>query len=424
MRYWKFLVIGFVTISSASADVNTNANPLSLDQVVAKVLEHNPQILAGDIEARVAVERIKQAQQSLSPLTLNLDLENVAGSGAFNGNDQLETTLSFAKVLELGRKPELRESVAKTEANLLKNEQDAKKLDLLAEATRRFIEVVLDQHKLKIANNKLALIKGTQDIVAKRVRLGKSPQAEQRRVRIALERAKIELEHIEHELKTSRLKLSSTWGNTSPDFTSAQAELFSLQEPGPFQQLEDLLVRNPDLVQYATQERLAAARLNLAKSRGQANVEVSGGIRYFNESSDSALVLSASMPFGSSPRAKPFIGEAKLLSQLTPYNREQRRISLHTNLYALYQEIHHAIEAVKVLREIIIPEAELVLRDYRRGYEAGRYSLIELNTVQSTLLDARLESAVTASIYHRNKIEIERLTGSNMARLEKNNEVK
>jgi len=388
------------------------------------VLEHNPQILAGDIEARAAVERIKQAQQSLSPLKLKLELENVAGSGAYSGNDQLETTLSFAKVLELGRKPALRESLAKTEANLLKNEQDAKKLDLLSEATRRFIEVVLDQQRLKIANNKLALIKGTQNIVAKRVRLGKSPQAEQRRVRIELERAKIELDDIKHELKVSRLKLSSTWGNTSPNFTFAQAELFSLQEPASFKQLEELLVRNPDLIQYATRERLAAARLNLAKSRGQSNIEISGGVRYFNESSDSALVLSASMPFGTSSRAKPYISEAQLLSQLTPYNREQRRITLHTNLYALYQEIYHAVEAVTALREIIIPEAELVLRGYKRGYEAGRYSLIELNTVQRTLLDARLEAAVTASIYHRNKIEIERLTGSNMARLEKNNEVK
>ncbi|WP_126455691.1 TolC family protein [Sulfuriflexus mobilis] len=424
MRYWIPLVAMLISISSAYAGDKFTANVISLEQVVAKVLEHNPQILAGDIESRAAVARVQQAQQSLSPLTLKLELENVAGSGVYSGNDRLETTLSLAKVLELGRKPELRESVAKNEANLLRNEQDARKLDLLAEATRRFVEVVLDQHKLKIAKNKLALIKGIQDIVAKRVRLGKSPQAEQRRVRIELERAKIELEHIEHELKTSRVKLSSTWGKTSPGFISAQAELFSLQEPGSFQQLEELLTRNPDIVQYATQERLAAARLNLANSRSRSDVEISGGIRHFHDTSDTALVLSASMPFGSSSRAKPFIGEAQLLSQLTPYNREQRRITLYTNLYALYQEIHHAIDAVKVLREIIIPEAELVLRDYKRGYEAGRYSLIELNTVQRTLLDAQLEAAVTASNYHRNKIEIERLTGSNMARLEKNHEVR
>jgi len=424
MRYWIPLVSMLLFTPLAHAEDKRVANTINLEQVVARVLEHNPQILAGDIEARVAVEKIKQAQQSSAPITLTLELENFAGSGAYSGTDQLETTLSFAKVLERGQKPELRTNVAKNEAYLLESEQDAKKLDLLAEATRRFIEVVLGQQKFKIAKNKLALVKGIRGIVAKRVRLGRSPQAEQRRVRIELERAKLELEHVEHELKTSRLRLSSIWGSTSPSFTSAQAELFSLQEPGSFQKLEELLKRNPDLVQYATQERLAAARLSLARSQNQFDVEVSGGIRHFNRTSDTALVLSASVPFGSSSRAKPFIDEAKLLSQLTPYDYEQRRITLYTNLYDLYQEIHHAVEAVTVLQETILPEAEQVLRDYQRGYEAGRYSLLELSNAQRTLLDAQLEVAVTASNYHRNKIEIERLTGSNLARLEKDNDLK
>ncbi|MCK4744409.1 MAG: TolC family protein [Sulfuriflexus sp.] len=424
MRYWIPMVTMLMSMPFAYAESKLANNSINLEQVVVKVLENNPQILASDLEARAAVARIAQARQSLAPLTLNLEVENIAGSGVYSGNDQLETTLSFTNVLELGRKSALRTDVAKNSANLLKNEQDAKKLDLLAEATRRFIHVVLDQHQLEIAKNKLALIKTTQDIVAKRVRLGKSPQAEQRRVRIELERAKIELEHSEHEIKTSRLKLSVMWGSTSPNFTSTQAKLFSLQEPISFQELETLLTRNPDLVQYATRERLSTSKLNLAKSRRQFDVELSGGIKHFNASSDTALVLSASMPFGTTSRAKPFIDEAKLLSQLAPYNHEQQRITLYTTLYELHQEIHHAIDAVKVLREIIIPEAKLVLQDYQRGYEAGRYSLLELNTAQRTLLNARLESAMSASNYHLNKIEIERLTGRNMARLEKNNDVK
>jgi len=424
MRHWIPMVAMLMSIPLAYAESKLTSNAINLEQVITKVLEYNPQILAGDLTARAALARIAQAQQSLSPVTLNLEVENIAGSGVYSGNDQLETTLSFTKILELGQKSALRTDVAKNSATLLKNKQDAENLDLLAEATRRFIEVVLDQKKLDIAKNKLALIKDTQNIVAKRVRLGKTPQAEQRRVRIELARAKIELEHIEHEMQSSRLKLSAIWGSTSPNFVSAQAKLFSLQEPVTFKELEILLIKNPDLVQYATHERLSISKLNLAKSRRKSNIEISGGIRHFNATSDTALVLSASIPFGSTSRAKPFIDEAQLLSQLTPYNLEQRRITLYTTLYELYQEIHHAIDAVAALQETIIPEAKLVLQDYQRGYEAGRYSLLELNTAQKILLNAQLEVAVTASNYHLNKIEIERLTGRNMARLEKNNDLK
>ena len=136
MRYWIILVTMALLASSAQAADNTAAK-IKLEQVIANVLEQNPQILAGDIGARAAVARIRQAQQSSSPLTLNLELENFAGSGEFDGDDQLETTLSLAKVLELGRKPELRGTVAEYESNLLRDKQDAKKLDILAEATNR-----------------------------------------------------------------------------------------------------------------------------------------------------------------------------------------------------------------------------------------------------------------------------------------------
>jgi len=417
MRYWIFLIIGFVTLHSAYADDQSSADSISLSQVMVKVLENNPQILLADYESRAAVIRIEQARQS-SAAQFSIELENFAGSGAFGGSDRLETTLSLAKVLETGRKPELRERIALQQADLLKNEQDAKKLDLLAETTRRFIHLVLDQHKLELAKNKLSIVTATQGVVRKRVRLGKSPIAEQRRVKIELERAKIELEHSEHELETSRLKLTSMWGNISPTLITAQADIYALQDVGSFDELEELLERNPDLVQFATKERLATARINLAKSRSSSDIEVSGGIKHFNATSDTALVLSASVPFGSSLRARPYINEAQLLSRMTPHNLEQRRITLHTNLFELYQEIRHAFYAVKSLRQSIIPEAELVLRDYRRGYEAGRYSLIELNNAQRALLDARLEAAVIASNYHRNRIEIERLTGKHMAQSE------
>jgi len=418
MRYWLFLLTGFVVLSPAYAEDKLATKPITLSQVIVNVLEHNPKILAGDYDARAAIVRIEQARQSLTPLTLELDLENFAGSGGFSGDDQLETTLSFAKVLEFGRKPELRGNVAQHKADLLKSEQDAVKLDLLAEATNRFIHLVLDQDKLKIVEKKLKLAIAVHEIVEKRVRLGKSPRAEQRRTRISLERAKIELEHSEHELLTSRIKLSSMWGSLSPSFT-AQGDLYALQEIGTFEQLETLLRKNPDLAQYATRARLVSAQLKLARSRGQSDVTLSGGVKHFSETSDTALVLSAKVPLGTSLRAQAYIDEAQLLSQKTPLDLEQRRIQLSTSLYALYQETKHALNAVRVLREIIIPEAEQVLRDYKRGYEAGRYSLIELNNAQRLLIEANLEAAVTASNYHQSKIEIERLTGSYLARLEK-----
>ena len=55
------------------------------------------------------------------------------------------------------------------------------------------------------------------------------------------------------------------------------------------------------------------------------------------------------------------------------------------------------------------------LADYERGYRSGRYSLLHLNDAQKVLLEARLESVITAAEFHTLRLEIERLTGQAMA---------
>ena len=410
MHIWIALLLGILEFSSSFAVEPPMQNPLTLDVALVAVLENNPTLLAGDYQAQAAAAKIRQAQQS-TPVNVKLELENFAGSGRFSGDDLLEATLSLGKILELGNKAGLRGDIARNEAALLGNEQDAERLDLLAEATRRFIHVVVDQERLKIARDKLALAKRTAAIVDKRVRVGKSPDTEQRRTRIAVARAETELEHAEHELATSRLQLATQWGKTEAGFSSARASLFALNPLGPFDELAQLLERNPDLTRYASEQRLADARLRLAQSRRRMDIELSGGVRYHNVTDDSALVLSASIPFGTRSRAAPGIESSRLLSDRHPLLFKQRQLELHASLFELYQELSHAYSASRTLREQIVPEAELALRDYETGYRSGRYSLLELSDAQKTLLDARLESVMTAADFHKYRIEIERLTG-------------
>jgi cobalt-zinc-cadmium efflux system outer membrane protein len=415
MRIWIALAFAFpVFCGSVAADARAQST-ITLDEALVAVLENNPKLKAGDYQAEAAAARIREAQQS-TPVQVKLELENFAGSGDFSGDDRLETTLSLAKVLEPGNKAGLRGDIALSEATLINNEKDAERLDLLAEATRRFIHVVVDQERLKIAQDKQRLARRTAEIVDKRVRIGKSPDTDRRRVRIAVARAGLELEHAEHELEASRVKLAIQWGETEALFSSARASLSTLKPAGSFDALAKLLERNPDLVRYASEQRLADARLRLAQSRRRTNIELYGGVRYFNDSDDGALVISASIPLGSGSRAAPGIESSSLLSSRQPLLYRQRLLELHAGLFEIYQELSHAYTATQTLREQILPEAELTLHDYEAGYRSGRYSLLELIEAQKVLLEARLESVMTAADYHKYRIEIERLTGQALSR--------
>jgi outer membrane protein, heavy metal efflux system len=401
---------------SVSVAIAADEDPhvgLTLDQAIVNVLELNPQLKAADFEAKAAAARIRNAR--LTPaLQTSIEFENFGGSGILSGTDVLESTLSLSKVLELGDKAKLRGDVAQNKAMILRNEQDAMRLDLLADTAKRFLQVVTDQERLLIAQDSLVLSERNYNFIELRVNAGKLPDAELERARIVIAKKELELEHARHKLTSSRLKLTTLWGEIQTKFSTADASLFDIEPARPFETLVQLLERNPDLVRFATESRLAETRIQLASSRKKADIEIAGGVRHFNLTDDTGLVMSLRIPFGNTSRAAPKVEEAEMTSQRNPYQLEQRRLELYATLFELHQELKHAVEAESAYRNTIIPLAESMLKDYQKGFTAGRYSLLELNVAQRILLDSRLEHVIAAADYHRYRIEIDRLTGAGL----------
>jgi len=309
----------------------------------------------------------------------------------------------------------LRGELSNNKAMLLRNEQDSKRLDLLADTTKQFIEVVTDQQRLINAEESISISRHVKQVVEKRVKTGKSPTTELRRAKIAFARSELALSHAKHKLESTRLKLVTLWGETKVSYTIADANLFNIEQIIPFESLVSLLEHNPDLIRFATEKRLAQARSLLTKSSANSDLIISGGIRHFNATDDTALVLSLNVPFGTSSRAQSNIEETEKMILREPYLYEQRRLKLYSTLFELHREITHASDAVTALRENIIPQAEQALQEYVNGYSAGRYSFPELTDAQQLLNDLKLEMIITASDYHRYHIEIDRLTGAGLS---------
>ena len=95
---------------------------------------------------------------------------------------------------------------------------------------------------------------------------------------------------------------------------------------------------------------------------------------------------------------------------------EAARVTVHTALFEVYQEMQHHLHRAQILRDEIVPHLTKALEETRRGYEQGRYSYFEWRSVQADLLAARsalVEDSVGA---HRGVISLERLTGEGVAR--------
>jgi cobalt-zinc-cadmium efflux system outer membrane protein len=410
MRCWTWIYIFALLVNAGNAYANAVDVPLTLTEAIARVLEQNPQLQAAGFDARAAAERIRQ-QSQVMPYELGVELENLAGSGDISGVRGLETTLSLGRVLESGNKAQRRGEVADLEAGVLRHEQDARRLDLLAETAQHFLTLARVQAERELAQQRVELMQRTLQSVEQRYRIGKAPAAERSKARIELAQAELALEETGHLLINGRRELSVMWGEFQPDYKTVQADIFRLDADPEFASLDRHIENNPAVARLATRQRLSQARLLLAKTRGRPDLDLRAGVRHLNDSDDVGVVLSLSMPLGSAGRASPHVSEAEALAERERLMAQGQHLALRNALSALYQELLHARDRFEVYRDSIIPEAEKALQDYSQGYAVGRYSLLELMAAQETLLESRLESLSSVADHHSARIEIDRLIG-------------
>ncbi len=404
-----FLLLATSSMVAFSAN-GTEHTGLRLEQAMFQVLENHPTLRIADYEAKAIAARLRQAL--LAPANkLNMSLEDFAGSGSARDVRSIEATLSLSRILELGNKADRRGAVIERHAYLQQNENDINRLDLMAETARRFVRVAADQRRLQIAEDAIVLINLTEKTVEERIRVGKTPTTERQRIAIDMANYELDLEHKRHEMASSRIQLATLWNDKQANFKNVSADIFRLDTLPDFNTLAGYLERNPDLVRYIRAEDLANAKIRLAQSKRKPDLELNAGLRYLGGSDDVALMFSASIPLGTAGRAQHRIDEAEALARIEPLNLEQRSMELYATLFEIFQEMKHARDAIEVLTEKIVPAAKTMLAAYEKGFQAGRYSLLELIQVQEILRNAHSRSIDMAANYHTYRIEIDRLTG-------------
>jgi cobalt-zinc-cadmium efflux system outer membrane protein len=418
-RAFAACLISFIGIGAplpARADGAPNpSGDLTLARAIDAALMTNPDLRTSAYELSAAQARVLQAGLRPNP-EVGVELENFAGSREFAGVDALETTLSLSQVIELGGKRSLRRSAAEFDLEAVTIEQRARELDVLAEVTRRFIDVVVAQERVDFATQASALASNTVNAIDARVRAGRSPEAERSRARVAQTRAVIELRESENTLSSARYALAAAWGSTEPAFASARAHLFDLTQVDTLASLKDRIDQSPDFARFASLQRQRDAELRLARAQARPDLTFSLGVRRFEGTTGSALVAGFSMPVALFDKNQGGIREAEVRAGQTSAQHDAARVRAFSSLTSLYQDMSSARWRLETLRNDALPQAQLALDQTRSGFERGRFSFLELVSVQEELLALRSASIDAAAEYHRMLVEIERLSGAALTR--------
>jgi len=382
---------------------------LTLAEAIASALERNPDLRATRYELTAAQGRITQAGLRINP-TLDLELENFAGTGDVHGIGVMETTLSVGQVIELGNKRDLRVAVAESDRGVIVQAQRARELDVLSDVARAFIVVVTAQERQRFAQEATALAQNTLGALTERVNAARSPIAEQSRARIALTRAMIEEQRAGSTLQAARASLAALWGDGEPLFGRASADLFRFEEPRPFEAVVEAAQLTPDFLAFASEARLREAELRLAQARARPNIAVSLGVRRLEDSDDFGFVAGFSRDLAVRDRNQGAIFEARARIAQTNAEQQAALTRVRAILFSLYSEMSAARLLAETLRNEAVPQAQTALSQVQAGYDVGRFSFLELATAQQELLQLRAAAIDAAADYHSLKADLERLT--------------
>ena len=399
-----WLVFGATALPAASAD------RMTLDDAFTRVAQAHPDLRL--VDARSSVLTAEREQAVLRPaLNVGADIENALGTGRTRGVDSAEMTLSLSSVLERGGKLDARRTLAQSRIDALAVQRETRRLNLLEETARRYLAIVGADRQRALAAMEVSQRQRTVAAARQRLQAGASPESVVLTAQAALARAEMARDRAEQQRVVARQHLAALWGERSPTFDVITANPLHLPPIESMQALAAELERTPELAQFADARRVAQARLQLARTAATPDLSWQFGVRRLQESNDTALVASVSMPLGNRSRAQPGIRASEAELDMLAIELEAKGLSLYSTLVEAHGRYKVAQAEVARLQDDVLPKLAKAEQAAERAYRAGAISYLEwaqLQAERTVMAQQQLDVALDAQ---RALIEIQRLTG-------------
>lgn len=388
--------------------------PITLQKALSLALMQNPELDAFSLEQRAREARALQSGLYPNP-QLEILVEDVAGSGNFNGFSQSQTTLQLSQLVELGGKRAARFRAQSLSGKLAGWDYETKRMDVLTEVAKAYVDVLKAQEQVLLTENLAGLGEKFLNAVTERVKAGKVASLEQTKAEIALSSMRIQLEQGKRQLKIARRNLSATWGSTQPQFKTAQGDLFSISTVPSLNQLRSRLAKNPDLKRWAMELEQRQAVLDRERSKRIPDLKLLGGFRRIEETEDNALVFGVSIPLQLFDRNQGAIVEARHKLAKADAEKRAAEIKVTKKLLGAHNTVDFTHSQVIAIKTKILPGAQKAFDGVQEGYRFGKFGYLDVLDSQKILFDAKGQYLEALADHHKAVAEVERLIGEPLA---------
>jgi len=381
----------------------------TLQQLEELALRRNPDLLA-------ARQRLAEAQGLLRQAGLrpNPSLEISFANGdvvASRGERQLE--LGYSHPLELAGKRGRRVESARIQAELVQMEIADRERLLRGQLRTLYIESLAAAHSLRNAEELLALVQQSYELIQARVREGESPALDQSLLQVERNRIASDRILLQGQLERAILSLRSLACLEDHEALELPSTLLAGAVPGgAVMHLEQALERRPDLRAARLQERLAEAELELARAQAAPDLILTGRYAYQQTRLEgyawatlngplapirdrdnlAAAGVSISLPIRN--RNQGNIEAAIARQRAARLRREALERAVRQEVLAATSRYQTAQQALELFEKGVLDRASENLKIIRAAYEQGELRLLDVVQEQRKLIE--IQAAHTA----------------------------
>lgn len=394
--------------------VEEPTGPITLRQALALALMRSPDLGGAWWDVRAAEAKLLGAGLLPNP-ELEVETENLGGTGALRGLRSAETTIALGQLIELGGKRTKRLRLAGLERELAGWDYEARRIDVYAQTARAFVDLLASQQKVALAEELMRISQRVYDTADELVNSGKAPPLERSKAQVALGASKLQLERARRESAALRRRLAATWGATEAKFAAAAGEFEMVAAIPTEAQLASLIAQNPDIARWKTEMEQRQAALALERAKAVPDLTIRGGIKRLEDTEDTGFLVGFAMALPVFDRNQGGIRESMAKLAKASEQRRAAESKAHSDLAVAYQAMASAFAEATILKNDILPASQQAFDAASEGYRQGKYRYLDVLDAQRTLYEAKAQQIAALAEYHTAVADVERLTGEKLS---------
>ena len=374
-----------IILLTAAIGLSLSCQALTLDEALEFARKNSPNLRAAQAREHAAARSAEVAGQWKNP---ELEFEGEGLGGDNNDFNEGEYSVSLKQAIPLAGTSKNQRAAAQQAVYVTSHRISEAELALAAQVRAAFAEALAQQELAKVRNEQEKLGRDFVAVAQERHQAGAASELETIQADLALEEVLLEQTCCFGDLDAAKKGLASLLGVSLEELGELAADFYELDKLVPLT-VDDA---HPALQRLQAQEAMVRAEAALAKSQAAGDFVLGAGVKYEAADDAQSFVVSASIPLSIRKTGRVERAAVLLRAEAVSAQREQVRRDLQQQLDQTLQAYQRAAAEVTQYKTRIIPRVEQAYALSRAGYDAGRYSWMELLIAQQNLADIRVRT--------------------------------